>query len=329
MKNKILEELKVNEGRPVSGEEMSRRLGISRTAVWKHIQKLRSEGYNVESQTNSGYKLAGSPDILTQEELEPLLDTSFIGRKIIYLESVDSTNSYGKKVAEGSFVEGTVIFAEEQSSGRGRLGRYWVSPKGKGIWMSLLLKPEVLPSDAPKLTIVAAQAVANALLHSCGLSAQIKWPNDIVAGGRKLCGILTEMSAEEDEIRYVIVGIGINANLEPVDFGAELLETATSVNIEKGGRISRKVLSAAVLMEFERLYTEFARTGSIASFLDDYKSRSAVLGKDIRIIGKKEEIIGTAVDISEEGQLVVRLEDGSLREVMSGEVSVRSLNGYI
>lgn len=329
MKNKILEELKANIGQPVSGEEMSRKLGISRTAVWKHIKKLRSEGYNVQSQTNSGYKLAGSPDILTQEELEPLLDTCLIGRKIIYLSSVDSTNSYGKKTAEGPFVDGTVIFAEEQTSGRGRLGRYWVSPKGKGIWMSILLKPEVLPSDAPKLTIVAAQAVVNALWSSCGLSVQIKWPNDIVVGGKKLCGILTEMSAEEDAIRYVVVGVGINANLEAEDFGIELLNTATSASIEKGGRISRKALSAAVLMEFEKLYTEFVREGSIASFLDEYKSKSAVLGKDIRVIGKKEEIIGRAVDISGEGQLVVRLEDGSLRGVMSGEVSVRGFDGYI
>lgn len=329
MKNKILDELKANKGQPVSGEEMSRRFGISRTAVWKHIQKLRSEGYNVESQTNSGYKLAGSPDILTQEELEPLLDTSFLGRKIIYLESVESTNSYAKKIAENSFVEGTVVFAEEQSSGRGRLGRYWVSPKGKGIWMSLLLKPEVLPADAPKLTIVAAQAVVNALFLNCGLSVQIKWPNDIVAGRRKLCGILTEMSAEEDEIRYVVVGIGINANLEAEDLGTELSDTATSVSIEKGGRISRKALSAAVLTEFERLYMEFVKEGSIGSFLDDYKSKSAVLGKEIRVIGKREEITGTAVDITGEGQLVVRLEDGSLREVLSGEVSVRGLEGYI
>jgi len=329
MKNKILEELKANGGKPVSGEEMSRRLGISRTAVWKHIQKLRSEGYNVESQTNSGYRLSGSPDRLTQEELEPLLNTSFVGRHIVHLEKVDSTNSYGKKIAEGSFAEGTVVFAEEQSSGRGRLGRYWVSPKGKGIWMSILLKPEVRPSDAPKLTVVAAQAVVNALESSCGLSVQIKWPNDIVSGGRKLCGILTEMSAEEDEIKYVIVGIGINANLTAEDLGEELLNTATSVNIEKGSRISRKGLSASVLEEFERLYTEFVKDGSIVSFLDDYKRRSAVLGKEIRVVGKRDEIIGTAVDISEEGQLLVRLDDGTLREVLSGEVSVRSLEGYI
>lgn len=329
MRNKILEELKSNNGRPVSGEEISRRLGISRTAVWKHIQRLRNEGYAIESQTNSGYRLSGSPDILSSEELEPLLDTGFIGRNIVYMETVDSTNSYAKKAAEVFFTEGTVIISEEQSLGRGRLGRYWMSPRGKGIWMSLLLKPEVLPSDAPKLTIVAAQAVANALRDSCGLTAMIKWPNDIVVGGRKICGILTEMSAEEDEIKYVVVGIGINANLEAGDFGPELSDTATSVRLEKGSIISRKVLTAAVLTEFEKLYMEFVKTGSIEFFLKEYKEKSAVLGKEIRVISKREEITGLAVDISAEGQLVLRLEDGSLREVMSGEVSVRSLGGYV
>jgi len=328
MKNKILEELKAGNGRPVSGEDISRRLGISRTAVWKHIRRLRSEGYNIESQTNSGYRLAGSPDILTLEELEPLLGTDFIGRKIIYLDSVDSTNSYAKRAAEGPFCEGTAVIAEEQSMGRGRLGRYWVSPKGKGIWMSILLKPEILPSDAPKFTIVAAQAVVNALWHSCGLPVRIKWPNDIIAGGRKICGILTEMSAAEDEIKYVVVGIGINANIEAADFGPEVSGVATSVSIEKGKDISRKALAASVLTEFEKLYRNFVQEGSIGFFLEEYKSKSAVLGKEIRIISKKEEITGLAVDITVEGQLVVRLEDGSIREIMSGEVSIRSLNGY-
>lgn len=329
MKNKILEELKSNNGQPVSGEEMSKRLGISRTAVWKHIKRLRSEGYDIKSQTNSGYKLVGSPDILTLEELEPFLHTSFIGRSIIYLDSVDSTNTYAKKAAEGPFRDGTVIIAEEQIAGRGRLGRYWVSPRGKGIWMTIMLKPDILPFDAPKLTIVAACAVAKALWSCCGLEAGIKWPNDIVAGGKKLCGILTEMSAEEDEIKHVIIGIGINANLGLDDFGPEVLDIATSIRIEKGNTVSRKAVVASVLREFEQLYRDFVREGSIDFFLDEYKDKSAVLGKEIRITSKKEELTGTAVDISKEGHLLVRLEDGALKEVMSGEVSIRGLKGYI
>jgi BirA family biotin operon repressor/biotin-[acetyl-CoA-carboxylase] ligase len=262
-------------------------------------------------------------------ELEPFLDTDFIGRKVVYLDSIDSTNIYAKKRAEEPFTEGTIIIAEEQSAGRGRLGRYWVSPRGKGIWMSIMLKPDILPADAPKLTIVAAYAVVNAIWSCCNLESRIKWPNDIVAGGKKLCGILTEMSAEADEIKYVVIGIGINANLGVDDFGPEVSSIATSISIESGRDISRKALVASVLREFEKAYKDFERTGSIKFLLDEYKNKSAVLGKEIRIISRKEEITGLAIDISEEGHLMVRLGDGSVREIMSGEVSVRGLHGYI
>lgn len=329
MKNKILEELKANTGQPVSGEDISRKLGISRTAVWKHISRLRDEGYSIESQTNSGYKLVGSPDVLSLGELEPYLSTGFIGRNIIYLDSTASTNTYAKKAAEEPFEEGTVVIAEEQTAGRGRLGRQWVSPKGKGIWMSIILKPDIMPAAAPKLTIAAAYAVSKALWDCCRLEARIKWPNDIVAGGKKLCGILTEMTAEADEIKSVIVGIGINANLENADFGPQVSGIATSIRLEKGSPVSRKLVVASVLNEFEKVYEVFASEGSIKPFLEEYKNRSAVLGKEIRVIGKKEEITGLAVDISEEGHLVVKLEDGGLKEIMSGEVSVRGLYGYI
>lgn len=329
MKYKILEELKANNGQAVSGEDISKKLGISRTAVWKHISKLRGEGYMIESQTNSGYKLMGSPDVLSLSELEPFLRTGLIGRNIIYLDSTDSTNTYAKKAVEEPFKEGTAIIADEQTAGRGRLGRHWVSTKGKGIWMSIILKPDILPADAPKLTIAAAIAVAKALQSCCQLEAKIKWPNDIVAGGKKLCGILTEMSAEADEIRYVIIGIGINANMEIRDFGPEVSAIATSIRIESGRTVSRKALTASVLNEFDKIYKIFIRDGSIKPLLDEYKVKSAVLGKEVRVISKKEEIIGLAVDISEEGHLVLRLADGSHRQIMSGEVSVRGLYGYI
>lgn len=326
---KVLEELQNQRGCFVSGEEISKKLGISRTAVWKHIAKLRSKGYNILSQTNSGYKLVGSPDVLSMNELEPLLHTDFIGRNIIYLDSIDSTNTYAKKAAEESFKEGTVIIADEQTAGRGRLGRHWVATRGKGIWMTIMLKPDILPFDAPKLTIAAALAVVKGLSGCCQLDASIKWPNDIVSGGKKLCGILTEMSAEADEIKYVIVGIGINVNMGVEDFGPEVSSTATSISIESGKTFSRKAVAASVLHKFEELYKDFIKDGSIRHFLDEYKSRSAVLGKEIRVISKKEEISGLAVDISEEGHLVVKLADGSEREIMSGEVSVRGLYGYI
>ncbi|HYE82256.1 MAG TPA: biotin--[acetyl-CoA-carboxylase] ligase [Clostridia bacterium] len=329
MKNRILEELKSNNGQAVSGEDISKKLGISRTAVWKHIKKLRGEGYVIESQTNSGYKLIENPDILSLSELEPFLYTGFIGRSIIYLDNVTSTNTYAKKAAEEPFEEGTVIIAEEQTAGKGRLGRLWVSPKGKGIWMTIMLKPDILPVDAPKLTIAAAHAVVKAFLRCCRLDARIKWPNDITVGSKKICGILTEMSAEGDEIKYVVIGIGINANIGLEDFGPEISNIATSVKLESGRCVSRKALAASVLNEFEEVYKAFVRDGSIRSFLNEYKDKSAVLGKEIRIISKKEEITGFALDISEEGHLVVRLADGSVRDIMSGEVSVRGVHEYI
>jgi BirA family biotin operon repressor/biotin-[acetyl-CoA-carboxylase] ligase len=329
MKNKILEELKAGNGEAVSGGEISRKLGISRTAVWKHIGRLRREGYSIESHTNSGYRLVASPDVLSLSELGPFLNTDFIGRSIIYLDSTSSTNTYGKKLAEEPFQEGTVVIAEEQTEGRGRLGRHWLSARGKGIWMSIMLKPDILPASAPKLTIAAALAVSKALKSCCQLDAKIKWPNDIVSEGKKICGILTEMSAEADEIKYVIIGIGINVNMEIEDFGSEVSTTATSIRIESGRTVLRKVLVAAVLYEFEGIYGSFVRDGSIKPFLDEYKSKSAVLGKEVRVIGRREETAGLATDISEEGYLVLKLSDGSYREIMSGEVSVRGLKGYI
>jgi BirA family biotin operon repressor/biotin-[acetyl-CoA-carboxylase] ligase len=192
-----------------------------------------------------------------------------------------------------------------------------------------MLKPDILPSDAPKLTIAAAHAVAKALAYCCGLDVKIKWPNDIVVNGKKLCGILTEMSAEGDEIKNVIVGIGINANLDREDFGEEVSAIATSIKIEKNSESSRREKAAAVLNEFEAVYKAFIVSGSIKSFLEDYKARSIVLGKEIRVISRKEEVTGTAIDISEDGHLVVRYGDGTTREIISGEVSVRGLCGYI
>lgn len=328
MKYRILEELKSRDKEYVSGEEISRRLGVSRTAVWKYINRLRQEGYNIESQTNSGYRLVQSPDTLSSFEIQPLLKTRFIGREILYFDSIDSTNTYAKKMGEENIKDGTVIIADEQTSGRGRLGRQWMSPKGKGIWMTIILKPHIAPSEASKITLAAAYALCTAL-DKCGLDVRIKWPNDIVVNGKKLCGILTEMSADMDIIKYIAVGIGLNANLNAHDFDSAIAATATSIKIEAGESISRKIVVSHILNEFERVYDIFIKEGSIESFLEEYKLRSAVMGKEIRVIYRKEELRGKAVDVTEEGHLIIKLEDGSTREILSGEVSIRSINGYI
>lgn len=330
MKYKILEMLKQNTQGFVSGEEISERLNVSRTAVWKCINQLRESGYVIESQTKNGYRLVFSPDSVAAGEILPLLNTAVIGRKILYFDSIDSTNLYAKKAAETDFHDGTVVVADEQTAGKGRLGRHWVSSKGKGVWMTIMLKPDIDPSDAAKTTLLAACAVCRAVEKCCGLAATIKWPNDVVYGGRKLCGILTEMSAEGEQIRFLIIGIGINANFNTDDFPEDLADVATSIKRELGMDIPRKMLAAEVINEFEAAYRVFiSQNGNIRPFIEEYKKRSAVIGKDVRVIYKKEEVIGKAVDITEEGQLVILMQDGSRREILSGEVSVRGIYGYI
>jgi BirA family transcriptional regulator, biotin operon repressor / biotin---[acetyl-CoA-carboxylase] ligase len=328
MKEKILLELKMHPGY-ISGEEISNKLQVSRTAIWKYINQLKEMGYVIDSQTKKGYRLLESPDVLLPQEVKHSLKTEFIGQSLKYLEQVDSTNLYAKRIAESGFIDGTVIVADEQQKGKGRLGRAWVSPKGKGIWMTIMLKPKINPADAAKVTLIAACAVCKAIEEICEIYPKIKWPNDIVLNGKKLCGILTEMSAEQDEIIYLIVGIGINVNLELQDFPEDLQAIATSIRIQKGTSVIRKDLAAALINNFESYYKVFTETGSIKSFIQEYKEKSAVLGKEVRVTSSSLQLTGTVIDISHEGQLLLKQDDGSIREIISGEVSVRALDGYI
>ncbi len=286
-------------------------------------------GYVIESQTQKGYMLIGSPDSLLSPEIRENIKTKFIGQHIKFLEEVDSTNLYAKRIAESDFEDGMIIIAEEQLKGKGRIGRVWASPKGKGIWMTIMLKPKINPADAAKITLLAACAVCRAIEEISGVYAKIKWPNDIVLNGKKLCGILTEMSAELDEINYLIVGIGVNANIDLGDFPKELQATATSIKIEKGSSVVRKELTAAIINNFENYYKTFLEKGSIKEYINEYKEKSAVLGNEVIVTSSSLEQRGTVVDISEEGQLLLKVEDGSIKEIISGEVSVRGLKGYI
>jgi BirA family biotin operon repressor/biotin-[acetyl-CoA-carboxylase] ligase len=329
MKELILQELKSCPGQYISGEEISSRLKVSRTAIWKCINQLKDMGYVIESQTKKGYRLLESPDSLLPQEITEGLNTQLIGKSIKYLEQVDSTNLYAKRIAEADFQEGTVIIAEEQLKGKGRMGRHWVSPRGKGIWMTIMLKPQIAPADAAKVTLLTACAVCRAIEQTCNISPQIKWPNDILLNGKKLCGILTEMSIEQDEINYLIVGIGINVNIEPQDLPQELHSVATSVRIEKGSSIVRKELTAAIINNFEHCYKNFIEASSIEGFLKEYKERSALLGREVTASSSFLSLKGKVLDITKEGQLLLQLEDGSMKEIISGEVSVRGLSGYI
>ena len=227
VKKKILKMLKQNNDDFLSGEKISDKFGVSRSAIWKHINTLKEEGYEIESVPRKGYRIIASPDILTLEEVEEYLTTDFIGRNIYYFDSLSSTNIKAKEIATKS-KEGTIVIAEEQTKGKGRLGRSWLSPKGKGIWMSIILKPKVAPIKVAKITLIGAAAV-NQGLKDIGIKSYIKWPNDIVIDGKKVCGILTEMSCELNMINYCIMGIGINVNLDKEDFSKDLIDTATSL----------------------------------------------------------------------------------------------------
>lgn len=329
MKDIVLEELRKNKDKYISGEQLSLGLGVSRTSIWKYVKKLKEDGYKIDSSTRKGYKLIDIPDALYPSEIKRLINTKIIGKELIFLDSIDSTNSYGKKISESDFMEGTVIITEEQTAGRGRLGREWVSPKGNGVYLSIMLKPDIKPIQATQITIIAAYAVAKTIRDVFKLNALIKWPNDIVINGRKVCGILTEMGAEIDIVNYLIVGIGVNANIEEKQLSDYDLNTATSLRIELGERIDRKALLSQILTNFEKLYLNFINKPDISGIIDKYKRISATIGKEVRLISNKDEIYGEAIDVNALGQLVVKTDTGEIKEIISGEVSVRGVYGYI
>jgi len=334
MKDRILMELKENMNKFVSGEKLSVELGISRTAIWKHINELRKEGYEILSSSKKGYKLCSVPDIISLYEISHGLGTQTIGSDIKYFDVIDSTNNYAKKIAQEGCKEGTVVVADTQTLGRGRLGRSWDSPGGKGIWLSVVLRPEMPPYDAQIITLAASVAVVLAIKNTTGIEAQIKWPNDILLGGKKVCGILTEMNSEMDRINYLVLGIGININQQKEDFPEELWDTATSISLYANENnlpmttLRRSDIIKNMLRELEIIYKKVC-TGKTVDILEQWKRYSAVLDRKIRVIYKNSEIIGVAREVTKDGRLVVDCDDGVTREIISGEVSVRGLDGSI
>ena len=322
MRKTIVEMLKNAGENFISGESIAGELKISRTAVWKHIQKLRDNGYEILSRERRGYKLKDAPDLLLPSEIQIGLETEIIGKKIEYHPSVDSTNRVAKALAYHGAEEGTIVVAEEQESGKGRLERNFYSPRSKGIWFSVILRPNILPKDASKLTLMAAVAVAEAMKRF-DLEAQIKWPNDILFDGRKLVGILTEMTGELAKISYMVIGIGINVNISRDEFPEELREIATSLSEMKGDKLSRVELFRAVLEEFDKFYREVKASG-FNQVIERWKIYNVTLGKNIRVIsaGDGEIFTGKAIDLNSDGALVVETAQG-LRIVYAGDVSIR------
>lgn len=321
MQNKILELLKETKDY-LSGAQLGEQLGVSRAAIWKGIQKLRKEGYEIDAITNRGYRLVMGQELYNAVEIQDGLETKIMGQKIFFYEETDSTNTRLRKMVADGSPEGTVAIAEVQTAGKGRLGKQWVSPMGTGIWMSLLLRPEVSPSEAPLLTLLAGLSVCHAIGTLTSLNAEIKWPNDILMGGKKVCGILTEMDTEMDQINGIVVGMGINVNTEK--FPDELQEIATSLKLENGGQeVSRTQLVQAILKEFERVYERYQKEQGFLAFYEEYKARCITMGKEVRVLGR-EPFEGIAVDITPQGELVVRKENGDEVVVFSGEVSIRN-----
>lgn len=322
MKSEILRLLKKSYPEFISGELICRRLGVTRTAVWKHVRALRGDGYIIEAQTNAGYRLKALPDRLYPEEVKDDLGTSIIGRQVYYYADVASTNAVAKGLAREGCPEGTLVVAEEQGGGRGRLDRGWFSPPGLGIWASLVLRPAVSPADVAQLTMVTAVALAGALRRETSLPVGIKWPNDLLIGGKKIVGILTEMSADMDRVKYAVVGFGLNVNIGREDFPPELLDTATSLSLEAGKHFSRAALLKAILVELEQKYLAWLNQG-FASLLGQWREMCVTLDCPVTIRTLKESWEGYAEGVNDSGALLVRTATGELRCLTAGEVSLR------
>ncbi len=324
MKTQILRMLR-NSPDYVSGQELCEELGVSRTAVWKSMNKLKEEGYEIEAVQNRGYHLISCPDVVTGSEVGSRLSTSWAGRKILHYKETDSTNNQAKREAEAA-EHGTLIIADIQSAGKGRRGRSWSSPAGTGIFMSLILKPVLRPAYASMLTLVAALSTARAIEETAGLEAKIKWPNDLVVNKKKVTGILTELSAEMEQIHYIVIGIGINVNTE--NMPDDIASTATSLRIESGRQLSRAALIACFLNYFEKDYESFLSSCDLSSLMEEYNKRLINRGSMVRVLDPEEEYEGKALGINEKGGLMVQRGD-QLEIITSGEVSVRGVYGYV
>lgn len=310
----------------VSGQDLCNQLGISRTAVWKAVKQLEKEGYEIEAVQNRGYRLLSVPDILSENELRSIRQTKWIGEKICYYDVIDSTNTEAKRLAEEGAEDGTLVLADQQTSGKGRRGRSFSSRSGIGIYMTLLLRPDILPGQASMLTLVAAMAVAKGLEQATQVKSQIKWPNDIILSGKKVCGILTEMSAQIEYINYVVVGIGINVSNEK--FEEEIADVATSLYIETGKKYKRADIVEAIMEQFEIYYQKYLETGDLSNIMEAYNEQLINRGQKVCVLDPKGSYEGIARGITATGELIVETEEGE-KQISSGEVSVRGVYGYV
>lgn len=306
----------------VSGADLSQKLGISRAAIWARIEELRKLGYEIEASPHLGYRLLNDPDLLNADDLLARLGkTILIGRDIRVFQQTSSTNDVVDRLARDGVKEGVVVFAETQTKGRGRLGRKWSSPSGKGLWFSVLLRPDLRPQEATRITIAGATALWRAIHQVAGLRADVKWPNDILMNGRKVAGILTEMNAELDHVKYVILGVGLDVNQTATDFPAELRRVATSLHVETRKPVSRAGLATAILRELDRDYRRVCQ-GAFTEVADEWEKHCTTLGQQVMINIGNRKLQGRAEALDDDGALLLRTEHGHLERVIGGDVTL-------
>jgi BirA family biotin operon repressor/biotin-[acetyl-CoA-carboxylase] ligase len=304
----------------VPGSLLAGQLAISRAAIWARIEALRQAGFEIQAGPHFGYRLVADPDALVADDLIARLgSTRVIGRDIQVFEQTTSTNDVVEKLARDGVKEGAVVFAESQTKGRGRLGRVWMSPVRQGLWFSILLRPNLHPQEATRLTILSATALRRACQTITGLAADIKWPNDLLFNGKKSAGILTELSAEPDRVRHVILGIGVDVNQDATAFSPELRQTATSLKIEAGRKISRAELAVEILRELDADYARLG-AGKFSGVADEWEAACVTIGKNVTVHMGQRHFRGHAESLDETGALLIRTEHGHLERVIGGDV---------
>lgn len=315
----LLDAFKNANGKFISGEKLAQNIGCSRTAIWKHIEDLKKDGFHVEAVRKKGYRLLEQSNKLSENEIYLGLETEEIGRSVYFFESVTSTQKVAKEYAMNGAKHGTLIVADEQTEGRGRMVRKWYSPKGTGIWASFILRPDIQIQHAPQLTLLSAVAVVQAIKKVTHITPEIKWPNDILISGRKVCGILTELQAEEDRIQSVILGIGINVNQDENDFSAEIIKKATSLKIELGKTVNRSSLIQSLCYYIEQLLHLYISEGftPIKSLWETY---AVSIGKRISARTVKGTFDGVALGINNEGVLLLKQDNGEIVEIISADI---------
>ncbi|MCM3756887.1 biotin--[acetyl-CoA-carboxylase] ligase [Sporosarcina aquimarina] len=321
VKSELLKRMSAGKDNPVSGQLLADEYGVSRTAIWKYVKELESEGYEIGTIRKRGYYLIDSPDTVGPAAVQQFLQTENYGRIIHHVESCPSTQILAHEEAQNGAADGTVIIADEQTAGKGRLSRPWSSVAGKGIWMSVITRPRLTPQQAPQMTLVAAVAIVRAIEELTTVTPTIKWPNDILVGGRKLTGILTELQADPDRVKAIILGIGMNVNQQSEEFPEEIRSIATSLCIEEGQPISRAKLAAKVL-DYLELYVALYVEKGFAPIKLLWEGYADSIGKRVRISTLQDTYEATAKGISEDGRLEVELDDGTIRGIYSADIHI-------